>query len=125
MSLLSVLLSVCFLLLSICGMENRLNRLHSVSYLHLALDDAAELAEELGVGSKWDLASDCAAKMLPGVFRPDTLSFKVKFAPDKVQGLEELLEGLAPETFGACAPARSWSVPKEPPSCFFTLPFSP
>ena len=69
--------------------------------LPIALDDAAELAEELGVGSKWDLASDCAAKMLPGVFRPDTLSFKVKFAPDKVQGLEELLEGLAPETFGA------------------------
>ena len=69
--------------------------------LPIALDEAAELAEELDVGSKWDLASDCAAKMLPGVFRPDTLSFKVKFAPDKVQGLEELLEELAPETFSA------------------------
>ena len=69
--------------------------------LPIALDDAAELAEELGVGSKWDLASECAAKMLPGVFRPDTLSFKVKFAPDKVRGLEELLEGLASETFSA------------------------
>ena len=69
--------------------------------LAITLDEAAELAEELGAGSKWDLASECAAKMLPGVFRPDTLSFKVKFASDKVRGLEELLEGLATETFGA------------------------
>lgn len=69
--------------------------------LAIMLDEAAELAEELGAGSKWDLASECAAKMLPGVFRPDTLSFKVKFASDKVRGLEELLEGLATETFGA------------------------
>lgn len=56
--------------------------------LAITLDEAAELAEELGAGSKWDLASECAAKMLPGVFRPDTLSFKVKFASDKVRGLE-------------------------------------
>lgn len=69
--------------------------------LSISLDEAAELADELGKGSKWDLASECAAKMLPGVFRPDTLSFQIKFASDKIHELEALLDGLAVDTFSA------------------------
>ena len=67
----------------------------------VTIADCAGLAEEGKLGSAWDVAADCAARMLPGVFRPDSLSFKVKFAPDKVKRLEQLVESLAPETFQA------------------------
>ena len=67
----------------------------------VTLEDCAAIAEEGNLGNAWDVAADCAAKMLPNVFRPDSLSFKVKFAPDKVKKLEQLVESLDPETFQA------------------------
>ncbi|MBQ6007750.1 MAG: SAM-dependent DNA methyltransferase [Kiritimatiellae bacterium] len=67
----------------------------------VTLAECAALAEEMNFPSAWDVAADCAAKMLPNVFRTDSLSFKVKFAPDKVKKLESLVESLATETFQA------------------------
>ena len=69
--------------------------------LAVTLADCASIAEEMNFPSAWDVAADCAAKMLPNVFRTDSLSFKVKFAPDKVKKLENLVESLDSATFQA------------------------
>ncbi len=67
----------------------------------ITLADCAAIAEEMNLPSAWDVAAESAAKMLPNVFRPDSLSFKVKFAPDKVKKLESLVESLDSATFQA------------------------
>lgn len=73
----------------------------------VSIDDCVAIASELNRSSAWDVAADCAAKMLPNVFRTDSLSFKIAFAPDKIKALEALVEGLDPATFQA-SDALGW-----------------
>ena len=65
----------------------------------VSLADCAELAREAGKGDKWEIAAGYAAAMLPGIFRPEDPVSTIRLAPERRRRLEELIEGLAPETF--------------------------
>ena len=73
----------------------------------ISLEDCRDLAEELHFPSPWELAASCAAKMLPQIFRLDSPSFELTFAPDRIRALERLLDSIAPETFAA-SDALGW-----------------
>ena len=49
----------------------------------------------------WELAAVLASKMLPQIFRIDSPVFDLQFAPEHQRKLEQLVTGLAPETFQA------------------------
>lgn len=51
--------------------------------------------------SGWELAGVLASKMLPQIFRIDSPVFKLDFAPEHQRSLEQLVTGLALETFQA------------------------
>jgi len=73
----------------------------------ITLEDCRELAEELHFASPWELAANCAAKMLPQIFRLDSPSFELVFAPDRIRALERLLDSIDPATFAA-SDALGW-----------------
>ena len=78
--------------------ENNLLLYDGVS---ITLAECAELAEEEHYDSQWTLAAECAAKMLPQIFRLDSPSFELHFASDKMRRLEALLASLESEIFQA------------------------
>ena len=49
----------------------------------------------------WELAALLASKMLPQIFRPHSPVFAIHFAPEEQRTLEQLVQGLAIETFQA------------------------
>lgn len=51
--------------------------------------------------SGWELAGVLASKMLPQIFRIDSPVFKLEFSPEHQRTLEQLVTGLAAETFQA------------------------
>ena len=51
--------------------------------------------------SGWELAGVLASKMLPQIFRIDSLVFELEFAPEHQRSLEQLVTGLAAEIFQA------------------------
>lgn len=51
--------------------------------------------------SGWELAGVLASKMLPQIFRIDSPVFELELAPEHQRGLEQLVIGLALETFQA------------------------
>tara|TARA_R110000850_G_scaffold264530_1_gene393638 strand:+ start:5435 stop:8908 length:3474 start_codon:yes stop_codon:yes gene_type:complete len=51
--------------------------------------------------SGWELAGVLASKMLPQIFRIDSPVFELEFAPEHQRTLEQLVTGLAAETFQA------------------------
>ncbi|WP_203327704.1 Eco57I restriction-modification methylase domain-containing protein [Pseudomonas fragi] len=51
--------------------------------------------------SGWELAGVLASKMLPQIFRIDSPVFELEFAPEHQRSLEQLVIGLASETFQA------------------------
>jgi N-6 DNA Methylase len=66
------------------------------------IDEGAEQA-----ASKWELASRCAARMLPQIFRPDSPVFRLTLPTEYQQKLEELVAGLPLEVFIA-ADSLGW-----------------
>ncbi|MCX8520904.1 MAG: SAM-dependent DNA methyltransferase [Rhodoferax sp.] len=66
-----------------------------------ALTQEADPAMNLGAKTKWELAGKLAARMLPQVFKPQSLVFELAFAPEHQRELERLLAGLPPEVFKA------------------------
>ena len=66
----------------------------------LPLSECRELARERGE-DPWALAGGFAAKMLPGIFRPDDPSLEVALAPETRGALEKTLAGLPPPVFQA------------------------
>ena len=73
----------------------------------ISLEDCRDLAEELHFSSPWELAANCAAKMLPQIFRLDSPSFELTFAPDRIRALERLLDSIDSATFAA-SDALGW-----------------
>ena len=67
------------------------------------IDEGVEKA-----GSKWELASRCAARMLPQIFRPDSPVFRLTLPTEYQQKLEELLAGLPSAVFVA-ADSLGWT----------------
>jgi len=69
----------------------------------VSLADCADLAAEEGdpegTPDAWTLAARYAALMLPGIFRNDDPSCRVRFAPEGQQALERILTALPPAVF--------------------------
>lgn len=63
--------------------------------------DVARDELERGCESGWELAGVLASKMLPQIFRIDSSVFELEFAPEHQRSLEQLVTGLALETFQA------------------------
>lgn len=71
---------------------------HGVS---VSLEECAELAAAENEPDEWMVAAKYASAMLPGIFRRDDPSAKVRFAADGRAGLERILKGLPSELFWA------------------------
>ncbi|MCS3839490.1 hypothetical protein HNR03_004101 [Pseudomonas sp. JAI111] len=63
--------------------------------------DVARDELERSCQSGWELAGVLSSKMLPQIFRIDSPVFKLEFAPEHQRSLEQLVTGLALETFQA------------------------
>lgn len=79
------------------------------TYTAVTLDDCNELVQE-GVfqdeleekcTNGWELAAVLASKMLPQIFRIDSPVFQLQFAPEHQRSLEQMVTGLAVDTFQA------------------------
>lgn len=67
----------------------------------VTLADCDELAAELGEPDAWSVAARFAAQILPGIFRLDDPCVRMRLAPEGRYALEQILEGLSPDTFVA------------------------
>jgi len=74
--------------------------MHS-SGVAVTLEECAELAQEEGEPDEWMVAARYASAMLPGIFRQDDPSSRVRFAPEGRTGLERILNELPPADFQA------------------------
>ena len=80
------------------------------NHTQLTLAECNELVQDPDVArddlerrckSGWELAGVLASKMLPQIFRIDSPVFELDFAPEHQRSLEQLVTGLALETFQA------------------------
>ena len=53
----------------------------------------------LGEPDGWAVAARFAAEILPGIFKPDDPSVRVRLAPEDLLALEEVVTGLPAEVF--------------------------
>ncbi len=67
----------------------------------VTMAECEELANEVGVGDKWDVAANYASKMLPAIFRVNDPLMKIEYAAEDRIKLESLLDGLDTEIFVA------------------------
>lgn len=67
----------------------------------VTLEECEDLADDEGAANGWELASRCAAKMLPQIFRPDSPVFQLQFAANHQLPLEKLISDLPQEVFTA------------------------
>lgn len=65
----------------------------------VTLVECEDLAADEGAANGWELASRCAAKMLPQIFRPDSPVFQLHFAANHQLPLEKLISDLPLEVF--------------------------
>lgn len=77
-------------------------------HTQLTLAECNELVQDSDVArdelerhcqSGWELAGVLASKMLPQIFRIDSPVFELEFAPEHQRSLEQLVTGLASDTF--------------------------
>ena len=68
--------------------------IHPTIGVAVSLEDCAELAADEGERDKWTTAAKYAGAMLPGIFRRDDPSVRVRLATNDLQALEELLDAL-------------------------------
>ncbi len=65
----------------------------------VSLEECAELADSENEPDRWMVAARYASGMLPGIFRQDDPSGRVRFATNDLQALEALLDDLPPIVF--------------------------
>ncbi|WP_217922214.1 Eco57I restriction-modification methylase domain-containing protein [Miltoncostaea oceani] len=75
--------------------------LHPEYKARLTLAECEELAPSLGEPDGWAVAARFAAEILPGIFRLDDPCVRLRLAPEGRFALEQILEGLPSEVFGA------------------------
>ena len=67
----------------------------------VTLKDCEDLAADEGELDGWSVAAKYASVMLPGIFRADDPSAQVRFAPEGLRALEEILKSLPALAFTA------------------------
>jgi hypothetical protein len=67
----------------------------------VTLEECDDLAADEGASNGWELAARYAARMLPQIFRLDSPVFQLTLPPEHQQKLEQMVSGLAFETFMA------------------------
>ena len=67
----------------------------------VTLEECRELAEEEGESDEWMVAARYAGEMLPGIFRNGDPAARVRFAPNDLHELENILDGLSTPVFTA------------------------
>jgi hypothetical protein len=65
----------------------------------LKLEDCSDLADDLGEPDGWSVAALFASEILPGVFRLDDPTVKIRFATEHRLELERILLGIPTEVF--------------------------
>lgn len=77
------------------------NLLMHPSGVAVTLKDCEDLAADEGELDGWSVAAKYASVMLPGIFRADDPSAQVRFAPEGLRALEEMLKSLPALAFTA------------------------
>ncbi len=67
----------------------------------VSMEDCEELASEMGMEDKWDVASSFASQMLPAIFRPNDPVLQVRFATNDRIKLESILDEVDSAIFTA------------------------
>ncbi|MHB8576498.1 MAG: Eco57I restriction-modification methylase domain-containing protein, partial [Dehalococcoidia bacterium] len=80
--------------------ENRL-LIHPGYGEPVSFEECRDLAKEEGEPDAWSVAAKYAAAMLPGIFRLEDPSARVRFAPEGREALERIVAGLSAPTFTA------------------------
>jgi hypothetical protein len=75
--------------------------MHPTEQVSVSLADCREFAADLGEPDEWMVAARFAGQMLPGVFRSDDPSLRVKFAQEGRAALERILAELPSPVFTA------------------------
>ena len=65
----------------------------------VTLEECGEFAAGLGEPDAWAVAARFASEILPGIFRLDDPSVRVRLAPEDLLALERVISGLPVETF--------------------------
>jgi len=81
--------------------------LHPQHGVAVSLEECADLAQGLGEPDEWMVAARFAGEMLPGIFRRDDPSVRVRFAANDRGDLERILNTL-PETLFQADDALGW-----------------
>lgn len=75
--------------------------IHPEHNVPVTLEECAELAGEEGDADAWAAAARYASHILPGIFRQDDPTLKLRLAPEGMQALEKLVEGMPTAVFKA------------------------
>ncbi|HET6188147.1 MAG TPA: DNA methyltransferase [Trebonia sp.] len=75
--------------------------LHPQFPVSVTLAECEELATDLGEPDAWSVAARFAAEILPGIFRLDDPSVRLRLAPEGRYALEQILDAIPVETFSA------------------------
>lgn len=69
--------------------------------VNVSLNDCEDLAKDEGYENKWECAAAFASKMLPMIFKKDSLTANIKFSTADRQKLEEIIETINADVFHA------------------------
>ncbi len=73
--------------------------MHPEANVPVSLEDCADIAKDEGKADAWAVASEYAARMLPGIFPNDDPLLQLRFALNDMQALEAILNELPREVF--------------------------
>lgn len=73
--------------------------IHPVHQMAISYSECEDFAAEEGFPDAWTAAASYASRILPGVFRLSDPAVQVRYAPESRAKLEEILDGVSPNSF--------------------------